>query len=116
MIDARCIALAIAATLSAAASMSNATPTMTGDVKPLASIQFAPDEDVACLSSAVETGDPATGASTILLKATPGCVVPWHYHTAVEQLLVISGAVLTEMSGHPPGQLLAGGFAVAGGP
>ena len=85
---------------------------MIGDVKPLASLQFTADDDVKCLSDAIETGDPDTGASTILLKATPGCVVPWHYHAAVEQLIIIRGDVLTEMSGHPADLLSAGGFAV----
>jgi quercetin dioxygenase-like cupin family protein len=101
-----------AAALCAAAPMSHADSAMSGDVKPLASLHFTADDDVKCLSDAIETGDPDTGASTILLKATPGCVVPWHYHTAVEQLIIIRGDVLTEMSGHPAGLLSAGGFAV----
>jgi quercetin dioxygenase-like cupin family protein len=85
---------------------------MTGDVKPLSSVQFSADDDVKCLSDALETGNPDTGPSTVLLKATRGCEVPWHYHTAVEQLIVIRGTVSTEMSGHPATLLLAGGFAV----
>ena len=101
-----------AALLWAAAPMSRAAPAMSGDVKPLASVRFVADDDVKCLSDAIETGDPESGASTLLLKATPGCVVPWHYHTAVEQLILISGTVLTEMSNHPASLLLAGGFAV----
>jgi len=101
-----------AAAQCAAASMSHADSAMIGDVKPLASLQFTADDDVKCLSDAIETGDPDTGASTILLKATPGCVVPWHYHAAVEQLIIIRGDVLTEMSGHPADLLSAGGFAV----
>ena len=101
-----------AALLGAAASLSQAAPAMDGEVKPLASIRFVADDDVKCLSDAIETGNPDSGPSTLLLKAAPGCVVPWHYHTAVEQLIVISGTVLTEMSDHPAGLLLAGGFAV----
>jgi len=101
-----------AAILGAAASLSQAAPAMDGEVKPLASIQFVADDDVKCLSDAIETGNPDSGPSTLLLKAAPGCVVPWHYHTAVEQLIVISGTVLTEMSDHPASLLLAGGFAV----
>lgn len=101
-----------AAALCAAASMSHAEPDMTGDVKPLASIHFSADDDVKCLSDAIETGNPEIGASTMLLKATQGCVVPWHYHTAVEQLIIIRGTVRTEMSGHPASLLQAGGFAV----
>ena len=88
--------------------------TMTGTMKPLASVQFAPDKDVPCLLSALETGDPATGYSTWILKAPVGCVVPWHSHTAVEQLIVIRGAVLAEMTDHPPTRLGPGGFAAMG--
>src|SRR4029077_3272347 len=44
---------------------------MTGTVKPFGSVPFAPDRDVACLSSALETGDPLTGPSTWILKAPP---------------------------------------------
>jgi mannose-6-phosphate isomerase-like protein (cupin superfamily) len=85
---------------------------VTGAVKPLGSVQFSPDQDVKCLSSALETGDPATGPSTWILKAPAGCVVPWHRHTAEEHLIIISGAVLAEMSDHPPTRLGPGGFAV----
>jgi quercetin dioxygenase-like cupin family protein len=86
----------------------------TGTVRPLRSVQFSPDNDVKCLSSAVETGDPATGHSTWILKAPPGCVVPWHSHTAEEQLIIISGTVVAEMSDHPPARLGPGGFAMMG--
>jgi hypothetical protein len=74
----------------------------TGIVKPLQSVQFSPDNDVKCLSSAVEAGDPTAGPSTWILKASSGCVVPWHFHTAEEQLIIISGAVVAEMIDHPP--------------
>src|SRR3954471_13863564 len=87
-----------------------AEDTATGAIKPLSSIRFAPDTDVKCLSSAVETGDPATGRSTLMLKAPPGCVVPWHFHTAEEQLIVISGTILAEMNHHPSTRLGPGGF------
>jgi len=60
----------------------------TGAIKPLSSVKFSPDNDVKCLQSATESGDPTTGRSTLILKAFPGCVVPWHFHTAEEQLIV----------------------------
>jgi len=87
---------------------------MTGTVKPFASVPFAPDRDVACLTSALETGDPLTGPSTWILNARPGCVVPWHSHTAEEQLIVVRGAVMAEMTDHPQTRLGPGGFAVMG--
>jgi Cupin domain len=87
----------------------------TGTLKPRSSVKFSPDKDVQCLSSAIETGDPTTGRSTLILKASPGCVVPWHFHTAEEQLIIISGAVLAEMTDHRPTRLGPGGFAMMGG-
>ena len=72
------------------------------------------DNDVKCLLSTVEAGDPTTSRSTLILKASSGCVVPWHYHTAEEQLIVISGTVLVEMVDHQPTRLGPGGFAVMG--
>jgi hypothetical protein len=86
-----------------------------GTIRPLSSVKFLPDQDVKCLLSALETGDPTTGRSTLILKASPGCMVPWHFHTAEEQLTIISGNVLAEMTGHQPTRLGPGGFAVMGG-
>jgi quercetin dioxygenase-like cupin family protein len=86
-----------------------------GVIRPLASVKFSPDQDVKCLMSALETGDPTTGPSTLILKASPGCVVPWHFHTAEEQLTIISGTVLAEMTHHQPTRLGPGGFAMMGG-
>jgi quercetin dioxygenase-like cupin family protein len=82
---------------------------------PLGSIRFEADTDVKCLLSAVETGDPDTGPSTIILKAPAGCVVRWHFHTAQEQAVVIRGEVTMEMVGSPAISLGPGGFAVMAG-
>ncbi len=86
-----------------------------GVVKSLAEVKFEQDDDVKCLASAVETGDPAKGPSTIILKAPPKCVIPWHYHTAEEQMIVIEGRVPTEMEGMPKQVLGPGGFAMMPG-
>ena len=83
----------------------HAEDTATGAIKPLSSVRFAPDTDVKCLSSAVETGDPASGRSMLILKASAGCVVPWHFHTAEEQLIIVSGTVLAEMIHYPSARL-----------
>ena len=80
-------------------------------ITPLAKVKFVPDDDVKCLSYALESGDPDKGASTIILKAPPRCLVRWHFHTAVEGLMVVRGQVLTEMEGVPATTLGAGGFA-----
>jgi quercetin dioxygenase-like cupin family protein len=88
--------------------------TTTGAITPFESARFEADPDVPCLASAVETGNPETGPSTLILKAPPGCVVPWHSHTAEEQLIVVRGTVLAEMTGHELTRLGPGGFAVMG--
>jgi mannose-6-phosphate isomerase-like protein (cupin superfamily) len=82
--------------------------------KPLPSVQFKPDDDVKCLSSALEAGDAKTGPSTWVLRAPNGCVVPWHTHTAEEQLIIVSGSIVAEMLDHAPTQLGPGGFAMMG--
>lgn len=80
-------------------------------VIPLSEAKFVVDEDVKCLFYALESGDPEKGPSTLALKAPPGCVVPWHYHTAQEELIVVQGEALTEMEGMSPKILGPGGFA-----
>jgi quercetin dioxygenase-like cupin family protein len=83
-------------------------------VTPLKEAPFVQDEDVKCLKSALENGNPDTGPSTFLLKAPPGCRVAAHFHTAEEQLIVIQGSVSTGMKGMRSVTLTAGGFAVMG--
>jgi quercetin dioxygenase-like cupin family protein len=81
-------------------------------ITPLKDAPFAQDEDVKCLQSALENGNPDTGPSTFILKAPAGCRVPAHYHSAEEQLIVIRGRVLTGMKGMHSVTLTAGGVAV----
>jgi len=108
----RTLAACLAVVISGAALAEEAA---TGAIKPLSSVKFSPDNDVKCLLSALETGDPTAGPSTFILKAPFGCVVPWHFHTAEEHLIIISGTVLAEMSDHQPTRLGPGGFAMMGG-
>jgi len=74
-------------------------------------VKFSQDEDVKCLLNGTETGDPDAGPSTIILKAPAKCMVPWHSHTAGEQLMIVRGEVLAEMEGMPAATLGPGGFA-----
>jgi quercetin dioxygenase-like cupin family protein len=97
--------------LRASAAGPSASEPMNGVVKPLAAVHFERDGDVKCLLAALESGDAAKGPSTFILKAPPGCVVPWHYHSAQEQAVIIRGALKMEMDGRSPVTLGAGGFA-----
>ena len=83
-----------------------------GIVTPLAGANLVFDGEPVCLKVARENGNPDKGASTFLLEAPSGCVVPAHYHTAEEQLMVVRGDVLTGMDGMPETTMGPGGFAM----
>jgi quercetin dioxygenase-like cupin family protein len=63
-----------------------------------------------CLSMSVQRGDPSKGPSVILLKFKPGCVVPWHWHTASEQLILVSGAGKAQMKDGQPATVHPGDY------
>jgi quercetin dioxygenase-like cupin family protein len=50
-----------------------------------------------CMTLAIQEGDPAKGPLIVLAKFTPGCTVAWHYHSANERLLIVSGTGKGEM-------------------
>jgi quercetin dioxygenase-like cupin family protein len=65
-----------------------------------------------CVTMAVESGDPSKGPSTIVFKATTGCVIPWHWHTPTEQVMVVSGSAKVEMKDNNRTEILGpGGYA-----
>ncbi len=105
-------AMPFAAVLFLAVLAGSAQSPKQGVVRPLADVKFAPDDDVKCLVGVLENGDPASGASTFLLKAAANCVVAPHYHTAEEQLIVVRGDVSTGMEGMPETVLGPGSFAM----
>src|SRR5260370_7185048 len=51
----------------------------------------------ACMTPSAQRGDPTKGPAVILAKFTPGCTVPWHWHTAGEGLMMVSGKAKVEM-------------------
>ena len=63
-----------------------------------------------CMSGSVQNGDPSQGPSVILAKATAGCVIPWHWHTANEQLMVVSGAAKVAMKDGTPTRIHSGDY------
>jgi quercetin dioxygenase-like cupin family protein len=100
--------------LAAVVSSQGQTP-QHGVVTPLGTAKLSSDGAPSCLKGALENGDPEKGASTYLLEAAPGCVVPAHFHTAEEQLMVVRGDLLTGMQGMADKTLGAGGFAMMPG-
>src|SRR5574341_1542396 len=65
-----------------------------------------------CATASVPKGDPTSGPSFILAKATAGCTFPWHWHTPNEHLMMISGAASLQMKDGKPVILRAGAFAL----
>lgn len=63
-----------------------------------------------CMTGSVQNGDPSKTASVILAKATSGCVVPWHWHTANEQLMVVSGSAKVAMKDGAPTTVRSGDY------
>ena len=64
-----------------------------------------------CASAAILRGDPRSGPASVLLKLASGCRVPWHWHTANETLLVISGRGALLMKDGPPLKFVPGAYA-----
>jgi len=65
-----------------------------------------------CARAAVASGDPTKGASVLLLKVAAGCVIPWHWHTPNEYVMVVSGAANLQMKDDKPVTLTSGAFAL----
>jgi hypothetical protein len=63
-----------------------------------------------CASASILRGDPRTGPAWVLLKLASGCRVPWHWHTANEDLVVISGQGAISMKDGPPLQFAPGAY------
>ena len=63
-----------------------------------------------CMTVSVLHGDPSKGPATLLLKFTPGCSVPWHWHTAAENLILASGAGTAQMKDGQPMAMKAGDY------
>jgi quercetin dioxygenase-like cupin family protein len=65
-----------------------------------------------CTTGSVQQGDPTKGPSFILVKSATGCVIPWHWHTANEQLMIVSGDAKFDVKDAPSITLHAGGFSM----
>ena len=69
-----------------------------GVLRKLSENKFAPMAGLpTCTTLAVESGDPSKGPSVIIFKGTPGCLIPWHWHTPTEHVMVVSGSAKVEM-------------------
>src|SRR5262245_36266962 len=64
-----------------------------------------------CATAAILRGNPRWGPAWVILRLASGCQVPWHWHTANETLLVVSGAGSVVARDGPPLQFEPGAFA-----
>jgi quercetin dioxygenase-like cupin family protein len=104
-----CGSILLAATLAAQGPDISPKP---GIVRQLSEVKFPSGDGPDCLQFVLEAGDLKTGPSTAIMKAAPKCVVPPHYHTAEEQLIIVKGDVSTGMQGMRDTVLAPGGFAL----
>ena len=64
-----------------------------------------------CAKGAVLHGDPGSDKGAVLMaKATAGCKIPWHWHTANEQLGIVSGTTTMQEKDGQPKTLASGSY------
>jgi len=79
-------------------------------IMPAATAKFSNGPNFpACGVGARQDGD-ANGPSIILIRLEAGCVLPWHWHTSNERIILISGSAKAQMKGAPPMTMEQGDF------
>ena len=105
------IALAVVAVMGRSVPVRAADAEETMALNPQ-TLKFTPIPDMPdCASAAILRGNPRSGPAWVLLKLASGCRIPWHWHTANETLLVISGRGAVSMKDGPPLEFVPGAFA-----
>lgn len=64
----------------------------------------------ACTTIAPLHGDMGKGPATLMVRMKAGCMVPYHWHTPSEELVVLQGAPLAQMRGERPVVLQVGSY------
>ncbi len=64
----------------------------------------------ACFRIAAVRGDPAKEPSVIYGEGTAGCTIPYHWHTPVEEVMMVSGRARLEVKGGSPQAVSPGGY------
>jgi quercetin dioxygenase-like cupin family protein len=63
-----------------------------------------------CATLAVLRGDPTKGPSVVEMKFTPGCLVPWHWHSTAESAMPLTGLLEISMKDEKPVILANGDY------
>ncbi len=81
-------------------------------VNPAAAAKFEKNPNLPdCAAMAAESGDPASGAATHFVQLESGCEVPWHWHTPVESVMMVSGILRLQAKGGAAALMRHGDFA-----
>ena len=79
--------------------------------KHLADAKFVPIPNAPeCFRAVIEHGQPEKEASVMLMKASAGCAVPWHWHISNEQIMMVSGTARAQVKGDKPLLLRSGDY------
>jgi len=86
----------------------------TAVIRKMAENKFAPLPVLpACITAAVQSGDPSKSAFVLAGKGTAGCRIPWHWHTGTEHVMIVSGSAKVEMKDGGRSAILGpGGYAM----
>jgi quercetin dioxygenase-like cupin family protein len=90
----------------ASLAMSSQAQEMRAGDTPMTHMPGTPD----CFVMAAEQGDPGKEASILKMKGSAGCAVPWHWHPAAENIMMVTGTAETQVKGEKPIQLGQGSF------
>jgi quercetin dioxygenase-like cupin family protein len=105
------VLLGVALVVGRSAATRGADPDEMASVNPQ-TLKFEPIPNMpACATAAILRGNPRSGPAWVLLKLASGCRVPWHWHTANESLVIISGRGTLAMKDGPPLQFAPGAYA-----
>jgi quercetin dioxygenase-like cupin family protein len=64
----------------------------------------------ACTTLAPLRGDMGKTAATLMVRMKAGCMVPFHWHTPSEEMVVLQGSPLAQMFGKHPYALKVGSY------
>ena len=63
-----------------------------------------------CTTLAPLHGDMSKGPATLMVRMTAGCMVPFHWHTPSEEMIVMQGTARSQLRGERPIVLKAGAY------
>ncbi len=63
-----------------------------------------------CVKGLALEGNPKTGPHVVIYRFTAGCIVPWHWHTAEEKVMMVSGEATIQVEGGKPEVARSGAF------